>query len=333
MEKVLVTGATGFLGKHTAEILVKRGYSVYGTGRNLSVGKELKNMGIEFFRADIRDLQSLIKVFSHKYDYVVHCAALSSPWGRYRDFHRINVEGTKNILDGARKTEAKRFIHISTPSIYFDFNEKGMVKEDQIPDHFANDYAKTKFMAEKLVDREFEDGMSTVVLRPRAIFGVGDNAIFPRLIKANNKIGIPLFNEGRHLVDVTCVENVAYAIYLSINADKQACGKKYNITNGEPIEFIVVLRKLFEYMGQELKTRRINYNLALCLASSLEFIHKYPLMGKIEPVFTKSTLGLISKTQTLDISLAKSLLGYTPQISTDQGLENFALNWRTGING
>lgn len=328
MEKVLVTGATGFLGKHTALMLNNKGYSVYGTGRNLTVGRELKKMGVEFFEADIRDLKSLDEVFSQNYDYVVHCAALSSPWGSYRDFYSINVEGTRNILSGAKKIGVKKFIHISTPSIYFDFSEKGMVKEDQIPDHFANHYAKTKFMAEELVDKEFENGMSTVTLRPRAIFGIGDNAIFPRIIKANDKTGIPLINEGKHLVDVTCVENVAHAIYLSINADKQACGRKYNITNGEPIEFIEILKMLFEYMGKELKTRKINYNFALCLASSLEFIHKYLLMGKIEPVFTKSTLGLISKTQTLDITLARNLLGYEPQITTQQGLERFADHWR-----
>src|SRR6185437_15399197 len=110
-------------------------------------------------------------------------AALSSPWGKYKDFYQANVLGTENLIKAAPKDA--RFIHVSSPSIYFDFSEKHNIKEDDpLPRKPVNYYVKTKLMAEALIDKAFnEQQLNVITIRPRAIFGPYDRAILPRILK------------------------------------------------------------------------------------------------------------------------------------------------------
>lgn len=328
-ESVLVTGVTGFLGKNIAIDFIHKGFDVIGIGRNPSVVDELEGYGLDIKKADIRDINQLKNVFKN-IDYVVHSAALSSPWGKYSDFYETNVIGTKNVLEYAKDAGVKKFIHISTPSIYFDFSDKEMIKEEsELPQKFCNYYALTKHMAERLVDKANEEGLFTVALRPRAIFGIGDNAIFPRLIAANRKIGVPIVDGGHNLIDITSVENVVQAVYLSVISSNDANGQKFNITNGEPMEFMDILTRLFHYLKIELKTLNISYKTLDKISSLLEFVARHIFIGAFEPYFTKYSAAVLAKTQTLDISKAKNVLGYSPIISTEESLRKFAKEWRS----
>lgn len=328
-EKILITGITGFLGKNIAIDFIHKGFDVIGIGRNPSVVDELDGYGLDIKKADIQDINQLKNVFKN-IDYVVHSAALSSPWGRYSDFYDTNVIGTQNVLECAKDAGVKKFIHISTPSIYFDFSDKEMIQEEsELPQEFCNYYASTKHLAERLVDKANEEGLFTVTLRPRAIFGIGDNAIFPRLIAANRKIGVPLIDGGHNLIDITSVENVVQAVYLSVMSSNEANGQKFNITNGEPMEFVDILTRLFHYLKIELKPLNISYRTLSTLSSIMEFVARYIFIGALEPVFTKYSAAVLAKTQTLDISKAKKVLGYSAIISTEESFRQFAKEWRS----
>ena len=109
--KIIITGATGFVGRNLAESFHDDGLQVIATGRSLVVGDELRKKDIEFKKADILDLNQLINAFSPA-DCVIHCAAKSGPWGRYRDFYETNVVGTRNVIEACKNHNIKRIIFV-----------------------------------------------------------------------------------------------------------------------------------------------------------------------------------------------------------------------------
>ena len=319
MTKVIVTGATGFLGFYLAKKLKLIGLSVIGLGRNLQKGNKLTEFGIEFISVDLSDKENLNKIFQDV-DYVFHCAAKSSVWGDYKSFYKANVEGTKNIADLCLKNKVNRLIYVSSPSIYFDFKDKLNIKEEEkLTCHPANNYIKTKIMAENIIDNAFKDGLDVITIRPRGIFGSGDNAILPRLLKANREKYIPRTRKDDILIDITHVYNVVEALILAMQADKKYSGKKYNITNDENIYLYKTIEDILKSKGEKFNSKFIPYNLIFLLVSIMEFIYKF--IPNKEPLFTRYSLGLLSFNQTLDISKAKNDLGYKPIISIKDGLK------------
>ena len=179
--KIIITGATGFLGLHLAEHFAKKGHEVWGIGRNAEKGKVLANFGCHFLRASLDELlkhELTPKAFSNA-DIIVHSAAFSSPWGKKEEFIKSNIEGTEHILELAVKYQVKRLIHISTPSLYFKFKDETNIAEStplQAP--FPSLYTASKFEAEKLIDlAHLKNNLFTITLRPRGIFGPGDESL------------------------------------------------------------------------------------------------------------------------------------------------------------
>lgn len=158
-------------------------YEIHFIGRNQSLGEKIaQRYQAVFHRADLSDADSLtcLELACSGAYAVVHCAALSSPWGKAFDFISANVKGTEHILLAAKKAKVQRFIHISTPSLYFNFKSQINIKESSIlPDSFCNEYATTKAQAEKLV---LSSNLHSFIFRPRGLFGPQDRAIAPRLL-------------------------------------------------------------------------------------------------------------------------------------------------------
>lgn len=324
--KYFITGGTGFLGSTLVRRLNDGKNEVIAFGRNVKKGRELEKEGIRFVRGDLRDFNALNDSMQGV-DYVFHSGALSSPWGDFQDFYSINVDGTRNALRSAYENNVSRFIHVSTPSIYFNFKDVLNIPEDsKLPKYFVNDYAFTKFLAEKVVD-SFGDDLETITIRPRAIFGIGDNAIFPRLIQRNEK-GLPVINKGQAIVDITHVDNVVDSLLLCRDASNICLGQKYNITNGEPKKLIEIMEKVFVELGIDPNYKFVNYHLVYGIASLVEMGHKL-FNIESEPSILKYSIGVFGKSQTLDISKARNELGYNPQISIDEGINKFAKWWKS----
>lgn len=322
--RALVTGGTGFLGKKLAYRLKNMGFEVTILGRNKTIGNKMKEEGFIFIESDLSHNKTIDACKNQ--DYVFHSGALSSPWGKYNDFFQSNVIGTKNVIEGCKLYKVKRLIHVSTPSIYFDYTDKFLVKEsDTLPSSFVNDYAKTKYMAEELIDNAFKEGLNVITIRPRALFGPNDNAIIPRLIKANERGVVPIIDGGRSIIDITYVENVVDALILCMNSPSSTLGEKYNITNDEHVIFVELLEKVFNKLDMKLNGKNISFKFAYNAANVLELISRTILFGK-EPLFTKYTAGVLAKSQTLDISKAKNELNYKPNISVDEGI-NLFIDW------
>ena len=327
MNPILITGATGFLGRHLAFRLVKLGHQVTALGRNAEVGQQLQTAGAQFYPVDLLDAAKLVQC-TQGVEYVFHCAALSSPWGNYQKFYQANVLGTKNVADACEIAHVKRLIHVSSPSIYFNGMSQLQISETaDMPKKFANHYALTKYQAEKLVDQAHERGLSVVTMRPRALIGPYDQTIMPRVLRVLKRGWFPVFSEDDCWVDLTCVENVVDALILAMNAGSQVDGKKFNITNGEPVKISEMVRQLARYLGINPKMIRIPYGFADYVARILERFS----FGR-EPILTRYSVGLLGRSQTLDISAARRDLHYVPKKSINQGLQDYA-NWWLGSQG
>lgn len=327
--KALVTGGTGFLGKRLAKSLHEQGWEVTALGRQRNQGAELEAAGIRFLSMDLRD-ESKVVMACLRQDAVFHCGALSAPWGPYREFYECNVLGTEHVIEGCLRHDVPRLIHVSTPSVYFDYKERLHIREqDALPKRFVNAYAQTKRLAELAVERAAaQKGLPAVIIRPRALYGPGDTTILPRLIRANEAKGVPWINGGQALVDLTYVDNVVHALLLCQSAADQVVGRTYNITNGQPMPFGDALKLLFLKLSIPLQPRSMSYSTAYTVAGVLELAAKLFQGGK-EPLMTRYLAGTLGLSQTLDISAARKELGYDPVISVEAGMDQFATWWRS----
>ncbi len=325
---VLITGGTGFLGRRTAEKLRAAGVAVTVVGRNATMGEALvASLGCHFIRADLADARA-VRLAVDGHDAVLHCAAKSSPWGPYREFHRANVLGTQHVIAACEAVGVGRLVHVSTPSVYFDFRDRTNIREtDPLPRHPANHYVKTKLAAEKLVSESVTRGVPAVILRPRGIFGPGDTTLVPRLIRANARGMLPLCDGGENLIDITYVDNVADALIAAIHAAPRTIGRVYNITNGEPRTLREILALVFAKLGVPFAPRHTSFRKMFAIAGAMEWFAKTIFLGR-EPVLTRYTVGVLAKSQTLDISRARADLGYSPAIGIDEGISRFVAWWK-----
>lgn len=327
-ESVLVTGATGFLGGYLVDDLKKRNYRVIAVGRNEERGKELVDDDVLFYSLDFTDKDKLKDLFDREHiDYVIHAGAISSAWGEYEQFYNSNVTATFEIGKLCTKYHVKRMVYISSPSIYAAKEHKYDIAEDEFDEHnHLNYYIMTKIRAERVLHKWMERGLDCAIIRPRGLIGIGDPSLMPRMMRANSKIGIPLFHKGKNLVDITCVQNVAYACYLAM-ITPEAQGETFNITNGEPQEFKRLLMMFCEAAGKKPKFLELPFNVVYSIASALEIIYK-ALPTNAEPILTRYTVATLGFSQTLNIDKAKKILKYEPIISLEEGIAEYGEWWK-----
>ncbi|HLA62861.1 MAG TPA: NAD-dependent epimerase/dehydratase family protein [Rhodothermales bacterium] len=318
--RILVTGATGFLGGHAARLLLKRGHDVVGTGRDAAAGAALERDGIPFVQGALADTEALARA-TEGCEAVVHSAALSSPWGRAIDFHRANVEGTRYVLAAARAAGARRFVHVSTPSIYFTGKDRLDIPEDTpLPAHYPSHYPTTKREAEGVVRTE-AGPLEAVLLRPRALFGPGDGTILPRLLAAHRTGRLRIVGDGQNVVDLTYIDNAALACALAVEAPAaDVNGHAFNVTNGEPVRLWDFVSRVLTALGMEPPTKHVPYRVAYAAAAALEAVARLR-PGRPAPTLTRYSVALLALSQTLDLTAARERLGYTPAVSLDDGLE------------
>lgn len=326
--KVLVTGATSGLGRSLAENLSKEDYEVIATGRNKEIGKLLEEGNMTFLPCDLSSEKLNLNQFNN-ITCIVHCAALSSPWGPYHDFYKANVLATQNIIDMCHQFEIPRLIHISTPSVYFNFQNRLNIKEEDIlPTKPVNHYVKTKLLAEDLVKQAYTQGIETICFRPRGIIGPYDKAIIPRLFRLYKNQQLPLIEGGKAMIDCSCVDNVIAAIKLALRTTHSAAiGKTYNISNGAPITIKKLVTLLFNAHQLECHIKSVRFPTAYLFAVFSEWACKI-LPIPLEPMLTRYSVGVMAKSQSLDISLARSLLNYEPLVSIQEAIEKYTSIWK-----
>jgi nucleoside-diphosphate-sugar epimerase len=323
--EVLLTGATGFLGRAVYDrFQAEGGWSVTGTGRHRE-----RSAGLEQFQpADLAtepDLFSLVKGKTA----IVHCAARTSPWGPAAQFQLDNVVATGRLLEAAISCGVRRFIYISTPSIYAEYADRESIKEDDAPaSRPLNHYVRSKLAAERMVMSRSEE-IGVIVLRPHALIGPGDRTLLPRLMRAARRGMLPVIGNGANRADLTCVENAAAGCVLAVNAEPVCCGEAFNLTNNEPGRLWELLTGFLSNAGLPAPRFKIPIRVALGLAWGAESAATFLRRG--EPVLTRYGVAMLGYSHTFDISKARRLLSYQPALPLALGLERVARWYRDHV--
>ena len=318
MSAFLVTGATGFLGGALSRRLHRSGYSVFATGRQEQKLTALRLPTENQFTWDCRHELAASQVKKLEgVDTIVHCAAFSSAWGNDAAFWQANVLATENVLALAEELGVGHVIHISTPAVYFRFEDQFNVPETVSLPKPVNSYARTKSIAEQ---RVWESGLPATVLRPRGIYGAGDTALMPRLLRAAKSGPLPRFRHGGVVTDITHVDDVVDAILATSSAKPKAIGQVLNISGGEPLPITTIAERACAANNVTVKWRNLPVGFALRIVRLSETIAGLRA-GKPEPRITAYGLGIFAFSQTLDISKAKKLLDWTPKVTFEDGLQ------------
>ncbi len=314
MAAIAITGATGFLGGAICHRLLAEGQTVVALGRDPGKLAALETLGARTVQNDLSvgPPDQVIEASA-----VVHCAALSSAWGPHAAFQASNIGGTVSAIRFAKAVGAKRFIHISTPSLYFRFRDQPGVTEDTPLPPPVNAYAATKGEAERIV--RAETGLDPVILRPRGIYGAGDTALLPRLLRAAQAGPLPLIRGGRAETDLTHVDDVVSAVLAALSAPAGMRQRIFNVSGGEPLPVRRIAEAAARRAGLTVRWRTMPAGVVFTAARALEaaaYLHP----RRPEPRITAYGAGLFAFTQTLDLAAARQKLGWTPRIGFDEGL-------------
>ncbi|MBS3791741.1 MAG: NAD-dependent epimerase/dehydratase family protein [Candidatus Bipolaricaulota bacterium] len=274
--KYLVTGANGFVGSNLVRDLLENDHEVRGLVRPSSNRVNLEGLDLELVEGDIRNPEDMIKS-AEGVDGMFHTAALYSFWASsYDDFYRTNVEGTLNVLKGAKKADVDRVVVTSTASLLAHSNDKRSLPEstDQLP----SDYKLSKYIAEKEALRFAEDtGLQVIIASPTVPIGPGDYGPTPtgRLIleflngKMKGYVDMQL-----NLVDV---EDVARGHLLAM--EKGESGERY-VLGHKNWSLSDVIRLLAKLTGLPKPWFEIPYPIALTAAWIDEFVEGFLMNHK-----------------------------------------------------
>jgi len=314
--KILVTGASGFVGGAIVRQARARGWDVRGLGRRPLADPD-------YISADLtRPLE-----IDFQPDVVVHAAARSSPWGSRREFERQNVTATRHVVEFCRNHGRPHLIYISTAAVlYRPEHQLALTEEAPVPSEPINEYARAKRRGELLVQAYEGDAC---VLRPRAVFGPGDTVVFPRILRALARGRLPLIRSDRPVLgDLIFIDTLAD--YVLRAAQRRATGI-YHLTNGQPVEIRALLGRLCTELALPKPTRELKAATALRTAHAVELIYRLmPFLG--EPPLTRFGVSVFAFSKTFDGSRALRDLG-PPSVSLEDGLGRFIAWQRTQSTG
>jgi nucleoside-diphosphate-sugar epimerase len=307
--RYLVTGGAGFIGSNTVDELVRRGYSVVVLD-DLSSGKEdnlaeIRNK-ITFIKGSITDIEVVRKAM-HEAEYVLHLAARTSVPRSVKDpieTNKINIDGTLNVLVAAKELKVKRVVFAASSSAYGE--TATLPKVETMQPEPISPYGVTKYVGE-LYGQTFGRcyGLENVALRYFNIFGPRQDpgspysGVLAKFCSAFLEDTQPVvFGDGEQTRDFTYVENAVLANLLACEAPN-ASGKVFNVGVGGRISLNEVLRELGKITGKTLEAK-----------------YDAPRDGDI-------------RDSQADISQAREILGYEPQVTFEEGLRRTFEWYRT----
>lgn len=316
MEKILVTGANGFIGSNLVKRLINEGNEVNSLVRKTSDLKFLEGVDTTLFYGDINDIESLTKALDGVTK-VYHVAGLAADWGYYSLFEKVNFYGTQNVAQASCRAKVKKFIYISTVAFHgfgkVNMTEESSIAEDLIP------YAETKYLAEQWLwkfDKESE--MKITAIRPGNVYGVNDRTFISKYIDAMLDGKFSEVNKGKSKTCPVFIDNLIDIITLVGNDDK-ANSQAFIATDGLDIDWHTFNTKLANKLNIKLPKTSIPFGLAFFVAKVYYKIHR--LLGiKSEPFLTPYRINNGGKDYHFSIEKLERTFNYTPNIRIDEAL-------------
>jgi nucleoside-diphosphate-sugar epimerase len=317
MPRAFVTGGSGFVGGALIRRLVGDGWTVRALARSDRSAQAVEEAGAEAVRGDLDDTAAM-RAGAEGADVFHHAAAKVEDFGDPADFERVTVQGTKNALAAAREAHVLRFVHVGTEAALMA--GQPLVNADETTPLRPNSpapYPWSKARAELAVRNANGDGLETVVLRPRFVWGRGDTTLLPQIVSMTKAGKFAWIGGGGQLTATTHIDNAVEGLVLG--AERGKPGGVYFVTDGEPVVFREFVSDLIRTQGVEPPTRTLPLGAAKAAAVASESAWKL-LRRKDRPPLTRFTVWVSALECTIDDSRAREELGYRPVKTREQGL-------------
>ena len=289
--RILITGASGFVGKRLALRLLGEGHEVILFSR--------KNPGLPtaFIKGDVLDRKASEKCFKKMPDIIYHLAASLDETDPLLE--KVNIEGMKNFL----RKGIKRFILLSSVGV---LGESKFPLSEDMPQNPETRYEKSKAAQERIL---MESGIPFTIIRSTIIYG--PNSFWKRIILAAKK-GYPMIGSGKNFWHLVHIDDVIEALILALK--KEAENEIFNIADGDPKTYGEIYEEICRALGAKMTEKKIPVLAALLYAKIME------IAGKSDVTTRTSSIRRLVRNRIVDISKARSVLGYEPKVSFEEGI-------------
>lgn len=310
-KRILVTGASGFIGGHVCEALIRSGARVRAMVRATSDTSHLDGLDLELCRGELGDAASLQRACEGM-DLVIHTAAAVGSFGEWAHFHETGVLGTERLLAAAQQQGVRRFVHVSSIAVY-GFRPHGRRLDEDAPFDVRpqrwNHYVREKVMSEESVWAAHAAGkIEATVLRPSVVIGARDRNAVPRMADLLRLpiAGLPGRPELRF--PVVTIEDCVAAIVRAAYSEA-AAGRAYNVSGARSIALAEIYGLVAKHAGLRAPGLYVPTAVALPLTGALEAVWK--LLGKAgEPIATRIAIVLSGYDYDIDCGRAERELGW-----------------------
>jgi nucleoside-diphosphate-sugar epimerase len=322
--KVLITGATGFMGTRLAAAALERGDSVRGLVRDLDRAADLRALGVETVQGDMLENDSLRRAVQGV-DCIFHTAAVIGDWPDRALSRRVNVEGTRQLVSLAIDAGVQRVVHFSSLAVYGNQHHRGT--DESAPYRYGDIYTDAKIDSERAVFDLARDGaIEAVSVRPGFVYGPADRTLIPKILEALRAGKFMFVGDGSKQMNCVFVEDVVQAA-MAASVTPGVSGRAYNITDGQIPALKEFIEFIAEYCELPLPARHVPPALAVAGCYTSEYVGH--LVGvKHAPLMNISRLRFLYYNQAYSIERARRELGYAPRYTIREGLPP-TLDWFT----
>jgi len=317
-DTILVTGASGYLGRNIVRDFVARGVAVRGLARSDSSAKAVEKLGAIPVRGDVMDVTSL-RAAMEGVTSLIHAAADTNHGRTTKAQEQTNLQGTRNVYETAHAAGVKRAVHISTEAVLMD--GRPIVNADEtwpLPAKPAGGYSRTKGGAERIALAANGDGMDVVVVRPRFVWGRDDTSALPQLVEAAKAGRLAWFGGGTYLTSTTHIANVVEGVRLAL--EKGRGGEVYFLTDGDDVPFREWMTELLATQGVDTSSvKSVPRGVISFIVNTGELLAGLS-GGAISGPLSKQEYATVGNTVTLNIDKARRELGYVPVMTRAEGL-------------
>lgn len=316
-----LTGATGFIGGHLAERLVRDGHRVRCLVRATSDTSLLDALDVELAFGDLTSESSLLEAVEGC-RYAFHCGAFVSDWGTAKEIAAVNVDGTRHVLEAAVASGVERFIHFSTTDVY-GYPGGVAIDETYRPTRFRNWYAQTKLQAEAEVRRATSaQSVAAVILRPATVYGPRSREVVGEIARAIRNRSMLLIDGGHAVAGLCYVENLIDAALVALH-HQSAVGQAFNVTDGLGVTWKQFTQDIASGLGCAPPRFSMPYSIATAVGFSLEY--SYRLLRGVSglttpPLLSRQAVQVMGSDQDFSNRKARKLLGWEPRVDYETGL-------------
>ncbi len=319
--KVMVTGATGFIGRRVTSQLVQEGHSVTALARSTSNTAGLTE-GVQVREGDVLDPESLERAIGDT-EVVIHLAAYFDFYPSDVDLlYQVNVEGTKNVMNACVGTGVERFVYCSTTEVIGPVRFPPGNEDTELLPQF--DYSKSKVMAEKAIrDITKDTDLSHIILRPTGVMGEGDTYTAFEFIEALNEGAVPVLpgNGEKHIM-YAYVGDVATAFAAAVKSNA-AINNTIIVCPDAAMTYSELISYICDKLGVSAPTRRVPTSMAklgIGLLSPIKNRRKTTFLWHVQ------TIQSMDEDRWYSNEKAKRLLGWSPKLSMQEGLDK-QIDW------